>query len=75
MIGISDSVMSLGYKTSMAFNTSVNQKKTVRVINADRSLYNKKLGHGFPKEQNSLNQRILSRCLKHDAAYGIACQA
>ena len=32
MIGISDSVMSLGYKTSMAFNTSVNQKKQQNIV-------------------------------------------
>lgn len=57
MMGISDSVMSLGYKTSMAFNTSVNQKKTVGVINSDRSLYNKKLGHDFPTEY--FNSKLL----------------
>ena len=45
MIGIIDSVMSLGYKTSMAFSTSVNQKNKsqnqchVDVIHSDRSLH------------------------------------
>ena len=62
MIAISDSMMSLGYKTSMVFNTSVNTKKNnkkhcpVGVINSDGSLYKrifskvvkKKLGHDFP---------------------------
>ena len=32
MIGIIDSVMSLGYKTSMAFSTSVNQKINYKII-------------------------------------------
>ena len=63
MIGISDSVMSLGYRTNMAFNTSVNLKNTqnhchVDVIHCDRSLYEKvfptvvkkKLGHDYPTE-------------------------
>ena len=45
MIGIIDSVMSLGYKTSMALSTSVNQKNQsqnhchVDVIHSDRSLH------------------------------------
>ena len=65
MIGISDSVMSLGYKTNMAFNTSVNLKNTqnhchVDVIHCDRSLYEKVFVSGIIRQYSpSLRQIIV----------------